>query len=94
MNDWNSGGGHSLWHPAESTWAGEAGSSHGASIFGLSTRIHRVDANLTAGIDRIQSELTGRMVRIQADLAQFYRTLGEHDANIDFLMSDRPEPKN
>ena len=40
-------------------------------------------------LDRMQTELSSRLDRMQADLSMFYRTLGEHGADIDHLKKNR-----
>ena len=40
-------------------------------------------------LDRMQSDLTARLDRMQADLSIFYRTLGEHGADIEHLKKNR-----
>jgi hypothetical protein len=37
----------------------------------------------------VQSELSARLDRMQADLSMFYRTLGEHGADIEHLKKNR-----
>jgi hypothetical protein len=53
---------------------------------GLDTLEARLDGRmngLEGRLDHMQSELTARLGRMQADLSMFYRTLGEHGAEID-----------
>lgn len=49
------------------------------------------------GLDKLESRLDGgingleaRLDRMQADLSMFFRTLGQHDADIDHLKKNRP----
>ena len=44
---------------------------------------------LEGRLDRMQSELSARLDRMQADLSIFYRTLGEHGADIEHLKKNR-----
>ena len=44
---------------------------------------------LEGRLDRMQSDITARLDRMQADLSMFYRTLGEHGADIDHLKKNR-----
>lgn len=56
----------------------------------LTSRLDHVQSDLTGRLDRMQSELSARLDRMQADLSMFYRTLGEHGADIDHLKKNRP----
>jgi hypothetical protein len=47
----------------------------------LDTRIDKLEAKIEARFTHMES----RIHRIQADLAQFYRSLGEHSARIEAL---------
>jgi hypothetical protein len=55
----------------------------------LHSELGRVQADLRSEIGRVQadlrSELGGKIDRVQADLAQFYRSLGQHDVRIENL---------
>jgi DNA anti-recombination protein RmuC len=55
----------------------------------LTGRLDRMQSDLTGRLDRMQAELSARLDRMQADLSMFYRTLGEHGAEIDHLKKDR-----
>ncbi|HEX4651681.1 MAG TPA: hypothetical protein VH250_09290 [Granulicella sp.] len=54
-------------------------------INGLEGRMNGFESRL----DRMQSDITARLDRMQADLSMFYRTLGQHDADIEHLKKNR-----
>ena len=54
-------------------------------INGLEGRMNGFEGRL----ERMQSDITARLDRMQADLSMFYRTLGEHGADIDHLKKNR-----
>jgi uncharacterized protein YPO0396 len=56
---------------------------------GFEGLLDRVQSDLTGRLDRMQAELSARLDRMQADLSMFYRTLGEHGADIEHLKKDR-----
>jgi hypothetical protein len=60
-----------------------------AILFGILLNQRGLD-RLEARLDRVQSELSSRLDRMQADLSIFYRTLGEHSADIEHLKKNRP----
>lgn len=57
----------------------------------LSSRIDRVHSELTGRLDRMQSDINSRLDRMQSDLSMFYRTIGEHETEIDYLKKNRPD---
>ncbi|HEX4651680.1 MAG TPA: hypothetical protein VH250_09285 [Granulicella sp.] len=57
-------------------------------LFGILFNQRGLD-KLEARIDGRMSGLESRLDRMQSDLSMFYRTLGEHGADIDHLKKDR-----
>jgi hypothetical protein len=57
-------------------------------LFGILFNQRGLD-KLEAWIDGRMSGLESRLDRMQSDLSMFYRTLGEHGADIDHLKKNR-----
>ncbi len=51
----------------------------------LTIRLDRMQSDINSLLDRMQSDLGGRLDRMQSDLGMFHRTMGEHEADIEYL---------